>query len=115
MPGGSRGIGKALALRFAEAGAKVVINGRDQASLDDVVSRISNEQIWIEGIVSDIRGLKAIKGSVRLCVQRHFPIDVLINFAVNNKRKSAIEVTDDDYDKIFDTNLKGAFQVSVEV
>ncbi len=106
VSGGSRGIGYAMATAFAERGAKVVVTGRSQGSL---------EKLDLEGIACDVTDPDSITRLVAGTLSRHGRIDTLINVAGVNRRKPALEVTEDDYDAIMEANLKGAFLLSKAV
>jgi NAD(P)-dependent dehydrogenase (short-subunit alcohol dehydrogenase family) len=115
VSGGSRGIGKAIAGGFAERGAKVVITGRDETSLASAVSELSSGGGQVRGELCDVARLDAIERLVTAVAAAYGRIDTLINVAGVNRRKPALEVTEDDYDYILDINLKGAFFLSQAV
>lgn len=108
VSGGSRGIGKAIAGGFADRGATVVITGRDQETLSATAREISGEQNAVP-IVCNVADPAAIQSLVDEVLDRFGRIDTLVNVAGVNRRKPALEVTEEDYDFILDINLKGAF------
>jgi len=116
ITGSSRGIGRAIAIRFAEEGAQVVINYRDNlAAAQEVKAHI--ESIGGQGIViqADVSKREDIQ---RLFshTQDHFgKIDILVNNAGINKRGWFDEITDEDWDLILGINLKGPFICCQEV
>jgi len=114
VSGASRGIGKAIAQGFADRQATVVITGRQEAKLAETASEISSEQAAIP-IVCDVADPNAIRSLVSEVVERFGRIDTLVNVAGVNRRKPALEVTEEDYDFILDINLKGAFLLSQAV
>ena len=116
VSGGTRGIGSAIAAGFAERGACVVVTGRTAAAAQEAAVRLREGAMFPPlGIACDV----ADSGQVRrlaASVQETFGrVDTLINAAGVNRRKPALEVADDDYDYILDTNLKGAFLLSREL
>lgn len=115
VSGGSRGIGRAIAKGFAERGARVVITGRDEASLNAAVQEIANGRGSVTPIVCDVAKSDDIERLVANVMSDFGQIDTLVNVAGVNRRKPALNVTEDDYDFILDINLKGAFLLSQAV
>lgn len=115
VSGGSRGIGEAIASAFAERGAQVVITGRDSETLHPTAHRISPKDNPITPIVCDVSQPADIKKAVEQVLDQHHRIDTLVNVAGVNRRKPALEFTEEDYDFILDINLKGAFILSQTV
>lgn len=115
ITGGSRGIGRAIALRFAREGAKVAIASRTSSELDEVVTEI--DAAGGDGLAAQM-DLKEI-GSVEAAVWRaidHFGgrIDVLVNnagiFDVAPIEKTSVEM----FRTMLEVNLTGAFLVTIE-
>ncbi len=115
VSGGSRGIGLAIAAGFAERGARVVITGREQATLEQAVSSIGETPVPTRSLVCDVSRADEITRTVDQVQELHGCIDTLINVAGVNRRKPSLEVTEEDYDFILDINLKGAFLLSQAV
>lgn len=115
VSGGSRGIGRAIAAGFAQRGAQVVITGREQQTLEKTATEISTPEGKVTPLVCDVADSRAIKAAVGRVVDDFRRIDTLVNVAGVNRRKPALEVTEDDYDYILDINLKGAFFVAQAV
>jgi NAD(P)-dependent dehydrogenase (short-subunit alcohol dehydrogenase family) len=115
VSGGSRGIGRAIAAGFAQRGAKVIITGREQATLEKTAQEISTPESVAVPVVCDVAAPAAIKAAVARVVADFGRIDTLVNVAGVNRRKPALEVTEEDYDFILDINLKGAFLVAQAV
>lgn len=109
--GGSKGLGFGMATGLAEADANVVLVSRNQGQLDDAAARISestgNENVV--GISADITSLDNINTLVEKVCERFGQIDILINGAGVNKRFSALEFTEADWDAVQDTQLKYVF------
>lgn len=109
VSGGSRGIGKALALGFAQRGAHVWISGRDEATLQATAAEISVGAHPVRFVVSDVTRAQDCQHAVETIVQALGRVDTLINVAGINVRKPAVEVTEENYDAILGINLRGAF------
>lgn len=115
VSGGSRGIGRALAAGFAERGAKVIITGREQATLDAAAKEMSSGKNPVRPIVCDVSNLEHIDSLVKTVVAEFGRIDTLLNVAGVNKRKKVETFTPEEYDFILDINLRGLFFLSQEV
>lgn len=114
VTGGSRGIGRAIAEGFAARGAQVLICSRSQESVDTALVEMRSAGLKVEGIACDVSDEAQIRNTVGTAVEILGHIDTLINVAGVNRRKRAEAVTVEDYDFILDTNLRGAFLMSVE-
>ena len=115
VSGGTRGIGRAIAQAFAQRGARVVITGREKAAVAKSAAEIGSAKSPVAGLVCDVSRPAEIARLVEEMDKAFGPIDTLINVAGVNRRKPTLEVTEEDYDFILDTNLKGAFFLSREV
>ena len=109
VTGGSRGIGAAVALSLAEAGADVAVSARDLESLTETCSRIEALGQKSVPIACDVTRTSMISEAISTVVRELGPIDILINNAGVNLPRPAVEVSEDQWDVILDTNLKGAF------
>jgi NAD(P)-dependent dehydrogenase (short-subunit alcohol dehydrogenase family) len=115
VSGGSRGIGKTLAKGLAERGARVFIASRDEATLKQAASEISTSDNSVEWIICDVADPVQISKMVDTVVQKAGRIDSLINVAGINVRKRVEQYTVEEFDKILNVNMKGAFLVAQEV
>lgn len=116
VSGGSRGIGKAIAKGFAEREARVVVTGRHKDTSESAAAELRDISAGqVESAVCDVSNSDDIDRLVETMIDRHGQIDTLVNVAGVNRRKPSVEITGDDYDFVMDTNLKGAFQLSVAV
>ncbi len=115
VSGGSRGIGRAIAKGFADRQATVVITGRDESSLKKAVEAIGAAGETVIPIVCDVSQNSDIEHLVECVLTKCDRIDTLVNVAGVNRRKPALDVTEDDYDFVLDINLKGAFLLSQAV
>ena len=112
VTGSSRGIGKAIAQKFAENGAYVVVTYKKNRKMAlDVVKKMDNSMV----IKLDITSKKNINNSIKKVLEKFHRIDVLVNNAGINNPKDFDEITEKDWDKILETNLKGPFMISQQV
>jgi 3-oxoacyl-[acyl-carrier protein] reductase len=108
--GGSSGIGEASAIKLAEAGARVgVVASRDLGKGQRVVSRIHELGGEAESFVADISEVTAIDRLVQEFLQRFRTIDILVNSAGVFYPTVIGEVSEEDFDRMVDINLKGLF------
>ncbi|HUU73964.1 MAG TPA: glucose 1-dehydrogenase [Burkholderiales bacterium] len=109
VPGGSRGIGRALAEGFAERGAQVVIAGRDATTLETTAGEISTGPKPVKPIVCDVAKPDDIARLAKSTLSAFGRIDTLVSVAGVNKRMKAENYTNEEYDWIMDINLRGSF------
>lgn len=109
VTGGGRGIGRAIALALAHAGADVAISGRTLSQLQDTATEIHGLGRKSLTVVADISKLQDIENMVSTTAKEFGKIDILVNNAGINKRVPSVEVTEELWDSILDTNLKGTF------
>lgn len=116
ITGGTRGIGKALALGFAAEGAIVGVtykkNTQQASQLTTEMQAFSNNFLINKADVTD---RVAVKRFFENYIEKFHGIDVLINNAGINHRCDFLDISDEEWDEIFNTNLKGAFICSQEV
>lgn len=115
VSGGSRGIGRAIAQGFVERAATVIITGRDQATLEETADFLSTDEKKVAAMVCDVASASDIDELVDKVIRQFGRIDTLVNVAGVNRRKAALDVSEEDYDYILDINLKGAFLLSCAV
>jgi 3-oxoacyl-[acyl-carrier protein] reductase len=110
VTGSSRGIGRAIALRLAEGGARVVINYRgNKAAADDVLAQISasgGQAIAVQADVSQVAEAEALIDAAKKEFGR---IDILVNNAGTTRDTLLMRMSEEDWDIVIDTNLKGTF------
>ena len=109
--GGSKGLGFGMATGLAQAGANVVLVSRNQGQLDDAAAKISQEtgNENVVGFATDITSVENINGLIAKVCDKFGQVDILFNGAGVNKRFSALEFTEADWDIVQDTQLKYVF------
>lgn len=114
VTGAGRGIGRALSIGLAEAGADVVLLSRTRNDLEDTASEIEKLGRRAYIIPTDVTSREEIRKAISYIEDQNRSIDILINNAGMNIRSTALEVTDQEWQTIMDTNLKSAFMMSQE-
>jgi 3-oxoacyl-[acyl-carrier protein] reductase len=116
VTGASRGIGRSIALRFAEEGAKVVVSYQHQAAAAEAVVRaIQAGDGDAFTIAADVSSSTDVRRLVEATMERYGRIDVLVNDAGVMVAKGLFETTEADWDLTIDVNLKGAYLCSKAV
>jgi len=116
VTGGSRGIGRAIALGFARAGAQVVVASRKQAGVDAVAAEIRQLGGTALEIAAHLGDDQAIEARVENALAAFGRIDVLVNNAATNPHFGPLlEATAAQWDKIRQVNLRGVFLVCQQV
>jgi len=108
VTGGSRGIGKAVAERLYGAGAHVAILGRDQGRAQEVATTLRGKGRSI-AVRADVAVAREVEEAVALVEQELGPVDILVNNAGFTKDGVLVRMSEEDWDAVLDTNLKGAF------
>lgn len=115
VTGTSRGLGQYFARALAKAGADIILTSRDRISLTSFEAEIRSIGRRAVSLDLDVRQQESIE-RFALAAQRAFgQIDILVNNAGCNVRKTALDVTWDDWNLILDTNLRGSFFVAQAV
>ncbi len=108
VTGGSSGIGEACARRLAAEGCAVMVAGRDEAKTKAVADSLlpAGRHGWVTGDVRDAGDCRAL---VTATMERHGQLDVLVHCAGVWDERPTLDVSEDDWDAVLGTNLKGAF------
>jgi NAD(P)-dependent dehydrogenase (short-subunit alcohol dehydrogenase family) len=110
VTGASRGIGRAIAEALAGAGADLALAGRDEGTLKPVAEAISAATgRRTVCLAFDVADLDAHRPAVERVLEAFGRLDILVNNAGLNVRKDSIDYTPEDWDRVLDANLKGAF------
>jgi 3-oxoacyl-[acyl-carrier protein] reductase len=107
VTGGSRGIGRSIAQHLAEAGARVAIVARDEARAGAVAAELPGGPH--SGIGCDIADAAAVDRMVKRVEEELGPLDILVNNAGITEDNVLVRLSDESWDRVLDTNLKGTF------
>jgi gluconate 5-dehydrogenase len=114
ITGAGRGIGREIATAMAGSGAHVILNGRDAATLD-IAARELQEQGWSASTLPfDIADATALKNGFAELAARHGKLDILVSNAGLRERKMLREFSDDDLQRMLDTNLIAPYRLARE-
>jgi len=109
VTGGGTGIGRGIALEFAKAGADVVVGSRKLVNLEKVAEEVRALGRRSLAVQTDISRKADVDNLVQRVMGEFGGIDILVNNAVVFTRTPVIEISEDDWDKTFDINLKGYY------
>ena len=110
VTGADRGVGKGIALELASRGCRVAVNYRSDASrAEAVVSEIAALGADAIAIQADVRDAAAVDAMIQTTVERFGRLDVLVNNAGVQTWKPFLDVAEDEWDLVINTNLKGCF------
>ena len=110
VSGGSKGIGKAIAMKLAQAGANVVICSRKKENLDSAVNEAVSNGLALIPIECNTSNKESIQSVVDYTLEKFNGVDILVNNAAANPYYGPILNSEDSHwDKIFDVNVKGYF------
>ena len=114
VTGSSRGLGHAIAEGFAQAGARLVLNGVDAARLAQSVAALRAKGHDVVEAAFDVTDEAAIQASFARLDDAGVAIDILVNNAGIQLRKPLVDFTLDEWNKVINTNLSSAFMVGRE-
>jgi 3-oxoacyl-[acyl-carrier protein] reductase len=110
VTGASRGIGRAIALALAAAGARVVINYRDRGdAAEQVAATIREAGGRADVLQADVADRESVDALIRQITALAGGLDILVNNAGITRDGLLMRMKDDDFDAVLDTNLRGAF------
>ena len=113
VTGGSRGIGRAIALMYAKEGADVLVNYHsNDAAAKDTVAEI--EKLGRKGVAvaADVANYKSAQSMVDECVKQLGGVDIVVNNAGISKPSMLLKMKEEDWDTIIDIHLKAAFNTT---
>ena len=113
VSGASRGMGKAIALGLAQAGAAVAVAARSLDTLEPVAAQI--RALGTTALALDVSQPEQIPAAVQRVEAELGPIDILFNVAGTNVRRPITEIAEAEYDQVMVVNIKGAYFLSREV
>ncbi len=110
VTGAGRGIGRAIALQFAEYGAKVVVNYRNSiAQVEELLTAIKNAGGDAFAVRADISKEEEAKDLIKAAVEHYGRVDILVNNAGITRDNLLMRMTEEEFDSVMDINLKGTF------
>jgi 3-oxoacyl-[acyl-carrier protein] reductase len=106
ITGASKGIGKGIAKIFAQHGAKLIITGRHQQDLENTAGQIGGTVI---PVVADVKNLSDMQRAADTAIEQFGRIDILCQNAGIYPTRLLRDMTEEEWDEVCDTNLKGSF------
>ncbi|MCI9033447.1 MAG: 3-oxoacyl-[acyl-carrier-protein] reductase [Lachnospiraceae bacterium] len=112
VTGAGRGIGRQIALTLAKNGAAVIVNyNGSKESAEAVVAEITAAGGTAEAIQCNVADFAASEVFVKQVLEKYQKVDILVNNAGVTRDNLIMRMTEEDYDMVLDTNLKGAFHM----
>lgn len=116
ITGGTRGIGKAIAIKFAKNGYNLVLNYvSDRTNLEDLENEFKKYNVEILFIKTDVSKFEDCENMAKQAIEKFEKIDVLVNNAGITKDCLLVRMTSKDFEKVIDINLKGTFNVTKSI
>lgn len=112
ITGGGSGIGKELAIKYAELGAEVVILGRKMQTLQNVANLITSKGGSVLAIEGDVSVQSQVDHAMKIIETSYGRIDILANCAGISQSKLMLDVDENDWDHIMNVNLKSVYMMS---
>jgi NAD(P)-dependent dehydrogenase (short-subunit alcohol dehydrogenase family) len=109
ITGGGSGIGYEIAHCMIYAGATIIITGRRENALQEAIAQLGPNAHYF---VNDVTDLASLEGLVANIESTYGPIDILVNNAGINMKRPALEVSDEDFNRIIQTNLNAVFALT---
>lgn len=115
VTGATHGLGMSMAAGLAGAGATIAFNGRTRKRVDLALREYEQQSIPAHGYVFDVTDAEQVEKHIELIENEVAPIDILVNNAAITKRVPIVDMDDDDFRRIIDVDLTGAFIVGRRV
>jgi len=109
VTGAASGMGAAISKAFASEGAKLILADIDESGLNEIKSNCGNDAIAVKCDVSKAQDTKKL---IDICCEKNGKVDILINSAGIGLLGTVIELSEEDWDREIDVNLKGVFLCS---
>lgn len=114
ITGSTRGIGLAIAHKFAQAGANVVLNGRSEIS-EELMAEFKDYGVAVAAVSGDVSHFDDAKRMVDEAVEALGSVDILVNNAGITNDKLMLKMTEEDFEKVLKVNLTGSFNMTKSV
>jgi gluconate 5-dehydrogenase len=115
ITGSSRGLGLVIARGLGKAGAKIILNGRNEESLVEARRICINNGIETDYIIFDVFNEMQVRDQINHIEQKSGGVDILVNNAGIHKRKPLTDMNMEEWQTVLDVNLTGAFLVAREI
>lgn len=112
ISGGTKGVGRQLALKCAASGANVIISGRDQQSADTIISESKDFPGSIEFKKADLHSVSEIRNLFKFVEDKYGCLDGYVNYAGVTPASPLTEATEEHFDEVFAIDIKAAFFAS---
>jgi NAD(P)-dependent dehydrogenase (short-subunit alcohol dehydrogenase family) len=112
VTGGGKGIGRAIALGLAASGAAVILAARTKPEIDAVADEINKTGGKALAVVTDLTVSDQLENLVKTAVSAFGRVDILVNNAARSFMRSLLDMREDGWDKVFDTNVKAVWLLS---
>ena len=112
ITGSSRGIGLAIAVRFAREGMRVVINSRSEEDVARVVGDLQALGVEVLGVAADLGEQTALQSLFNRTLERFGTVDVLVNNAASLRRKPLFDIPDELFESQLQTNIAAPYYLS---
>ncbi|MCE7793068.1 3-oxoacyl-[Salipaludibacillus sp. CUR1] len=112
ITGASRGIGEATAKKFALEGAKLVLADLNKKEIDETSNRIKKLGGECIGIEADVTDREQVEQLIKASTAHYGQMDIVINNAGITQDATLVKMTEQQWDRVIDVNLKGVFNVS---
>jgi 3-oxoacyl-[acyl-carrier protein] reductase len=111
VTGGSKGIGRGIAERFAAAGVNVIVTGRTQSDIDAAVTSLAGNPGTVSGVTADVTSPEDCRRAVETAVERHGGLDIVCANAGIFPSGRIEDLTPDDIEQVIGVNFKGTVYI----
>jgi 3-oxoacyl-[acyl-carrier protein] reductase len=108
VTGSGRGIGRAIALKLAKTGVSVVVNDIDEAA-EEVAREIKDNGKKGQAVIGNVSCTSDVANIAEITIKNYDRIDILVNNAGINRDQLLVRMTDEDWDRVINTDLKSVF------
>ena len=112
ITGGAQGIGREIARSFADHGARIVIGDIKEDPLKDTVEELRQKGAEAEGYILDVSDLRSCEGVTKKAIDKFGRIDILVNNAGITRDNLLLRMSEEEFDRVIQINLKGTFNCS---